>query len=159
MVRRPGAYSLIGLLVVCSLGAVYFGLQPRYRLAEQVPDKEQAVHASDRLDAKLTGSNPFEVLIEFPEGASLYTPQTLDTIAEVHRDLEEQPGVGNVWSLETLRFRRSEGGGRLGLRAGQGRGQAAADRRSIGREAERGARPPSRLFHRGDRPLGHRRAQ
>jgi len=103
MVRRPGAYSLIGLLVVCSLGAVYFGLQPRYRLAEQVPDKEQAVHASDRLDAKLTGSNPFEVLIEFPEGASLYTPQTLDTIAEVHRDLEEQPGVGNVWSLETLR--------------------------------------------------------
>jgi predicted RND superfamily exporter protein len=39
MVRRPGAYSLIGLVVVCSLAAVYAGLEPRYRLADQVPDK------------------------------------------------------------------------------------------------------------------------
>jgi uncharacterized protein len=103
MVRRPGVYSLIGLVVICGLVVVYVGLQPRYRLADQVPDQEQAVQASDRLDAKLTGANPIDVLIKFPEGASLYAPQTLDTIAEVHQVLEEQAGVGNVWSLETLR--------------------------------------------------------
>src|SRR6185503_21100397 len=34
---------------------------------------------------------------------SLYDQQTLDTIAEVHAIVEEQAGVGNVWSLETLR--------------------------------------------------------
>ena len=61
------------------------------------------MQASGRLDAKLTGANPIDVLIEFPNGASLYAPQTLDTIAEVHRALEQQAGVGNVWSLETLR--------------------------------------------------------
>jgi predicted RND superfamily exporter protein len=103
MVRRPGAYSLVGLLVVCGLAAVYLELQPRYRLADQVPDKEQAVQASGRLDDKLTGSNPIDVLIEFPQDADLYSPQTLDTIADVHRVLEEQTGIGNVWSLETLR--------------------------------------------------------
>jgi predicted RND superfamily exporter protein len=43
------------------------------------------------------------VLIEFPPGASLYAPDTLDTIAGVHSILEQQAGVGNVWSLETLR--------------------------------------------------------
>jgi uncharacterized protein len=102
MVRRPGTHSLIGLLVVFSLAIVYIGLQPRYRLADQVPDQEQAVQASGRLDAKLTGSNPIEALIEFPDGADLYAPQSLDAITEVHRALEEQPGVGNVWSLETL---------------------------------------------------------
>jgi predicted RND superfamily exporter protein len=103
MVRRPGLYSLIGLLVISALAAAYVGLQPRYRLADQVPDQEQAVQASQRLDAKLTGANPIDILIEFPNGADLYAPQTLDTIAEVHQLLEKQAGVGNVWSLETLR--------------------------------------------------------
>jgi predicted RND superfamily exporter protein len=103
MVRRPGLYSLIGLIVVAGLGLAYVSLEPRYRLADQVPDNEQAVHASGRLDAKLTGSNPLQVLIQLPPGASLYDPQTLDTIGEVHKALETQPGVGNVWSLETLR--------------------------------------------------------
>jgi predicted RND superfamily exporter protein len=103
MVRRPGLNTAIGLIVVGVLGAAYFGLHPSWRLADQVPDREQAVQASGRLDAKLTGANPIDVLIKFPEGASLYAPQTLDTIAEVHQALEDQAGVGNVWSLETLR--------------------------------------------------------
>jgi hypothetical protein len=50
---------------------VYANLEPRYRLADQVPDKQQAVAASGRLDAKLTGANAIDVLIEFPKGASL----------------------------------------------------------------------------------------
>jgi len=103
MVRRPGLYSLIGLAVVGGLGFAYASLEPRYRLADQVPDKQQAVAASGRLDAKLTGANPIDVLIEFPQGASLYAPETLAVIAAVHADLERQAGVGNVWSLETLR--------------------------------------------------------
>ena len=78
-------------------------LEPRYRLADQVPDRDQAVEASSRLDAKLTGANPIDVLIEFPQGASLYAPDTLATIADVHSIVEKQAGVGNVWSLETLR--------------------------------------------------------
>ena len=103
MVGRPGLFSLIALLVVGGLGIVYANLEPRYRLADQVPDKEQAVAASSRLDAKLTGANPIDVLIEFPKGKSLYEPDTLDTIAAVHKIVETQAGVGNVWSIETLR--------------------------------------------------------
>jgi uncharacterized protein len=103
MVGRPGLFSLIALIVVGSLAGVYANLQPRYRLADQVPDKQQAVAASNRLDAKLTGANPIDVLIEFPKGETLYSPQTLETIAEVHATVEKQAGVGNVWSLETLR--------------------------------------------------------
>ncbi|QPF86909.1 MMPL family transporter [Bradyrhizobium genosp. L] len=103
MVGRPGLFSLIALVIVGSLGVVYANLQPRYRLADQVPDKRQAVAASNRLDAKLTGANPIDVLIEFPKGASLYAPETLNTIADVHAMVEKSAGVGNVWSLETLR--------------------------------------------------------
>src|SRR6185437_777526 len=93
----------IAVLFVGALGVVYANLQPRYRLADQVPDKQQAVAASSRLDAKLTGANAIDVLIEFPKGASLYSPDTLQTIAQVHSLVEKQAGVGNVWSLETLR--------------------------------------------------------
>jgi uncharacterized protein len=103
MVGRPAIYSLAGLLVVGGLGAVYAQLQPRYRLADQVPDRGQAVAASDRLDAELTGANPIKVMIQLPPDVSLYAPQSLQLIAEVHHVMESEPGIGNVWSLETLR--------------------------------------------------------
>jgi hypothetical protein len=103
MVGRPGLFSLIAVVVVGGLGIIYANLEPRYRLADQVPDKQQAVEASGRLDAKLTGANPIDILIEFPKGQTLYSDETLKTIAEVHAMVEKQAGVGNVWSLETLR--------------------------------------------------------
>jgi predicted RND superfamily exporter protein len=103
MVARPGLYSLLSLLVVVVLSLGYAQLQPRYRLADQVPDRQQAVQASNRLDAKLTGANPFDVYIQLPKGVSLYDQKTLDVIADVHALLERQTGLGNVWSLETLR--------------------------------------------------------
>src|ERR1700712_3918052 len=101
MTRRPGVYSLLSLTVVAVLALAYARLEPHYRLADQGPDKHQAVAANGRLDAQLTGANPVDVLIEFPAGSSLYAPESLATIAEVHAAMEGQPGVGNVWSLET----------------------------------------------------------
>src|ERR1700733_1227901 len=103
MVSRPGLFSLIAVLFVGGLGIIYAHLEPRYRLADQVPDKRQAVAASNRLDAKLTGANPVNVLIQFPKGESLYSPETLQTIADVHATVEHEAGVGNVWSVESLR--------------------------------------------------------
>jgi len=103
MVHRPGLYSVASLLIVGSLTFIYVNLDPRYRLADQVPDKQQAVAASSRLDAKLTGANPIDLLIEFPKGAPLYAPQTLAVFADVHSIVETTAGVGNVWSIETLR--------------------------------------------------------
>jgi len=103
MVSRPALFSLVDLVVVACLAVIYSGLQPSYRLADQVPDKERALSASGRLDSEISGSNPVQLLITFPPGLDLYAPQTLATIADVQRVLETQPGVGNVWSLESLR--------------------------------------------------------
>jgi predicted RND superfamily exporter protein len=115
MVSHPGLYSLIGLIVVAGLCFIYANLQPRYRLADQVPDKRQAVEASSRLDAKLTGANPIDVLIQFPKGAGLYDDATLETIHEVHSIIEKQAGVGNVWSLDSLRRWLAEKAGKADL--------------------------------------------
>ena len=83
--------------------SLHLQLEPRYRLADQVPDREQALDASGRIDTKLTGANPFHVMIRWHNGASLYDPATLNVIKETHEALEKAAGLGNVWSLESLR--------------------------------------------------------
>lgn len=103
MTRRPGLYSLISLFVVGLLAFTFTQLEPRYRLADQVPDKEEAVAASGSVDEKLQGANPIDILIELPEGKTLYDPDALAAITAVHETMEQQPGVANVWSVETLR--------------------------------------------------------
>ena len=112
MTSRPDLITLVGIVDVVALGAVYATLQPRYRLADQTPDKQKAVAAANRLDQKLSGSNPVDVLIEFPRGVSLYAPESLEVVGAVHAAVERQAGVGNVWSLETLRRWLAEKQGR-----------------------------------------------
>jgi uncharacterized protein len=103
MTRHPAAVSGVSLVVVVLLTATYVSLEPRYRLADQAPDREQALAAGARLDTQLGGANPIHILVEFPADASLYDPETLAVIAEVHARAEVQPDLSNVWSIETLR--------------------------------------------------------
>ena len=103
MTRRPGLVSLGALVVLAVLSVAFFNLQPRYRLADQAPDREHAIDAINRIDAKLAGANPVDVMISIPPGRNIYSPETLDVLAEAHAIVETQAGVGNVWSLQTLR--------------------------------------------------------
>jgi hypothetical protein len=59
---------------------------------DELPQGTEYDHLIGRMKAK-----------ELPAGTSLYASQTLDVIAEVHKIMENQAGIGNVWSLETLR--------------------------------------------------------
>src|SRR6201999_3364349 len=61
------------------------------------------IKAINRIDAKLAGANPVDVMITFPPGQDLYSPETLDVLAQVHKLVETQAGLGNVWSMQTLR--------------------------------------------------------
>jgi len=102
VIAWPLPFLLAGITAVVLTGLAYTNLEPQYRLADQVPDKEQALAATDRLDKKLTGANPVHIMIEW-ENADLYDPTTLKVIAGAHDVLEETAGLGNVWSLESLR--------------------------------------------------------
>lgn len=108
MIQRPAFYSLISLAVVAGLAGLYTTLEPHYRLADQVPDKEQAVAASGSIDDKLAGSNPVDVLIELPAGKTIFDPDALELVGTVHAIVEDQQGLANVWSVETLRRWLSE---------------------------------------------------
>jgi uncharacterized protein len=103
VVKRPVAVTLAGLLLFSACAYVYRGLEPRYRLADQVPDREQALAATGRLDQKLTGANPVHVMIQWKDGQKLFDASTLGVIAKAQAVLEKEAGLGNVWSLESLR--------------------------------------------------------
>ena len=101
--HRPYLYSIIGVVLFFLFGAAFVDLPTRYRLADQVPDREQALDATSRIDQKLTGANPVHVMIEWSDGTPLYSPKTLEVIGQVHNALEKEAGLGNVWSVESLR--------------------------------------------------------
>ncbi|MDA7948757.1 MAG: MMPL family transporter [Hyphomicrobiaceae bacterium] len=101
--RFPVPYVVAGIALVILTGLAYTDLRPHYRLADQVPDQEQALEAASRLDEKLTGANPVHVMVEWKDGRSIYDQSVLEVIADAHNVVEKQAGVGNVWSVETLR--------------------------------------------------------
>lgn len=110
VVRHPWFYTLTGLALFALFGAAHLALEPRYRLADQVPDKEQALAATGSLDKKLTGANPVHVMIQWKKdsaegapGIGLYDVATLSVISRAHEVLEKEAGLGNVWSLDSLR--------------------------------------------------------
>lgn len=107
IVRTVAAHAMLfftlALAATVLCGVAYSRLQPHYRLADQVPDKEQALAANGRLDSKLTGANPVHVMIRWTGNQSLYDPSTFAAIAQAHDVLEQRAGLGNVWSLESLR--------------------------------------------------------
>ena len=110
VVRWPLTTTLVALGSFLILGHAYLQLEPRYRLADQVPDREQALGATERIDQKLTGANPVHIMIEWKTGKSIYAPGPLQAIAAAHEVLEKQAGLGNVWSLESLRRWLKEAG-------------------------------------------------
>src|SRR5262249_19749591 len=57
-----------------------------------------------------TGANPVHVMIQWKGAQSLYDPATLGVIREAHEILEQRAGLGNVWSLESLRRWLAEAG-------------------------------------------------
>ncbi|MGE0697877.1 MAG: RND family transporter [Hyphomicrobiaceae bacterium] len=103
VVARPFLVTAAGLLLFGVLGLAFSKLEPRDRLADQVPDREQALAATGRLDQKLTGANPVHVMIRWHGPADLYDPATLSVITSAHEALEKTAGLGNVWSLDSLR--------------------------------------------------------
>ena len=110
VVHWPVLTTLIALVAFLVCGSAYLQLEPRYRLADQVPDREQALGATGRIDEKLTGANPVHVMIEWKNGEGLFTPGPLAVIAKAHEILEKAAGLGNVWSLESLRRWLKEAG-------------------------------------------------
>jgi len=100
---RYRTVAVTGLSLFVIFTALHFQLEPRYRLSDQVPDNKQSIATSERLDVKLTGAHPVHIMLEWSEGKKVTDPKIVEALAGAHALIEKQSGVGNVWSVETLR--------------------------------------------------------
>ena len=113
MVSHPGLFSLIAVVVVGGLGVIYANLEPRYRLADQVPDKQQAVAASEPARRQAHRRQSDRRADRIPQGRRRSTRRRRCRPSPTFtRSSRTQAGVGNVWSLETLRRWLAEKAGR-----------------------------------------------
>ena len=104
MVRRPALYSLVALVVVAGLAVVLF--RPAAELSPRRPGSRQGAggggerpprRGDQRLESDRRGDH-----ISARGSASMRRRRSRRSRTCTDA-LESQPGVGNVWSLETLR--------------------------------------------------------
>ncbi len=89
---------LMGLFI-----AMHLQLLPHYKLSDQLPDNKNIIETSKLIDEKLSGAFPVHVMIKMPKEAKLESKEVLELIEKSHNIVEQEPIVGNVWSLEILR--------------------------------------------------------
>ena len=95
--------AALGILAIVVMASLHLQLEPQYRLSDEVPNQNQSVGTSARIDEQLTGAFPLHIMLEWAPELSLTHPKVLAAIADAHALHEQHPAVGNVWSLETLR--------------------------------------------------------
>lgn len=108
--RRYVSASAVGIVMVAVFLALHLQLEPRYRLSDQIPQDQEAMTGSARLDQKLTGAQPVHIMIRWPEKLDLFSPRVLLAVERTHEVMERQARIGNVWSLHTLNRWLRQGG-------------------------------------------------
>jgi len=94
--------AALSAVLLAGLLAAHLQLEPRYRLSDQIPQDEQAMAGSQRLDEKLTGVQPIHIMVRWSDDEQLFDDEVLSAIGAAHVVLNGQPDIGNVWSFDTL---------------------------------------------------------
>ncbi|MCF6199071.1 MAG: MMPL family transporter [Hyphomicrobiaceae bacterium] len=96
--------AIVGLLIGVLFTGLHTQLEPRYRLSDQIPDTDVSMTAMDLIDAKLSGAQTINILVEWPKDQSFSSPKVIEAIGETHRLLLSQDKVHHTTSLETIRL-------------------------------------------------------
>lgn len=100
---RATVISVLGLALFAAFLYTHLQLSPRYRLSDQIPSNQRSAAAMEQLESKLSGAQPFHILVSWPKDKSLTSPDVISAIGDAHKILEDHREVGNVWSVEMLR--------------------------------------------------------
>lgn len=100
LVRRvPGPITAASVVIAIVAGALYAQNTPRYQYQDNLPKANPAYQAIEDINARLSGINSIRLLIQWPKGQSLDTPETLDVIRAAHEIMEGEPALNGVSSL------------------------------------------------------------
>ncbi len=110
----PYLITGIGVVVTIVAGLLYAQNTPRYSYQENLPEGNAAFAAIQEIDAHLGGSNTLYLLIRWPSGHKLQSPETLAVIRDAHKALKGEPAFKSVSSLHDVEQWMSGGNGSRG---------------------------------------------
>jgi hypothetical protein len=97
--RYPLLLAGTGAAACIACVVLYFNLEPRFRLSEQVPDAQRHRIEAIQGFAELASSSPLYVVVRYPESEAPTSERLRGVLAEVEDVLARVDEAGNVWSL------------------------------------------------------------
>lgn len=93
-----------GLVLTSLFALMHSRLDPRYRLADEIPDRQELNETIDFINASFGGGDRINIVISHGDKLAATSPAVLEAIGEVHRLLASYPEVTDVDSLEKIRL-------------------------------------------------------
>ena len=100
--RRPLLIAFVGFAVSIVCAGMYFSLEPRFRLTEQVPASLRHQIAETEKVSGLVASSPLFAVIRYPQGEAPTSARLRGVLRQVNDLLSGQGTIGNVWSLALI---------------------------------------------------------
>jgi uncharacterized protein len=100
--RQPMIFVVGGIILTVLFFVSYIQLEPRYRLSDMLPDQGQAATVTERMEERLKGVFPINVLVELPAHLDAGSPEAKETLDEIQEALVAHPSISKVSSLRDL---------------------------------------------------------
>ncbi|MDJ0514161.1 MAG: MMPL family transporter [Methyloceanibacter sp.] len=108
--KWPKLIALSGVGLTAVFAVAYMQLDPRFRLSDMLPDQGSSAPVLDRIEDRLGGLFPLNVLVQWPDGTSAQSAEVRTAIRDVHHALERHVAISKVNSFYDLQ-RWAETGG------------------------------------------------
>ncbi|MCH9806353.1 MAG: MMPL family transporter [Alphaproteobacteria bacterium] len=108
--KNREAYVTFGALLTGFFFFAYFLLEPQYRLSEMLPDHGQAADVTKRMEDRLGGVFPLNVMMKWPTGETPTSPAVRNVTQSIHQAVAAHPRISKVSSLNDLQNWAQSGG-------------------------------------------------
>jgi hypothetical protein len=97
---QPLMVTLVGVALTLLAGTLYALNEPRYRYLDNLPTDNPSYRAIQTIDKKLAGPNTLDLLVQWPDGTEMATPETLNVVRDAHKVLASEPQLKQINALD-----------------------------------------------------------
>src|SRR5690606_33291333 len=101
--RYPTRIAGFGAIAAIACGSLYFMNETQYQYTDNLPERNPASIAINKIDDKLTGTDTLTVLLEWPKGQAPSHEEMISAIDQAHAILESEPKLGQVSSMHNVK--------------------------------------------------------
>lgn len=102
VLRRPGLFSILGIVSTIGLSILAMRLEPDYRIADSMPEQSEAAKAMAHLDKAFRGIEFVEVRVKWGDEVASDSPEILRLVTRIDELLSTEELIGQPLSIRNL---------------------------------------------------------